>query len=97
MNRKPILEERYTNGTDIVNFVVYKSTTGNGNDEVLQHKLFGTTETAHITLHPDGTINFRIKRSKTHLENIVKSNLRGFQPEVSQDLKTFLTKIRGQI
>jgi hypothetical protein len=64
---RPKLEEQYKKGNDVINFVVYNSTTGAGDDEVLQHKVFGTTETAHITLHPDGSINFRIKRSKTAL------------------------------
>ena len=68
MNGRPIIEEKYTKDTDIINYVVYKSTTGQGNDEVLQHKLFDTTETAHITLHQDGTVNLRVKRSDSYLK-----------------------------
>ena len=47
------MEEKYINGNDVIYFIVYKRTTGTGIDEVLQHKLFGSTETAHITLHPE--------------------------------------------
>jgi hypothetical protein len=31
-------------------------------DRVLQQKLLGTTETAHITPHPDGTVRLRDER-----------------------------------
>ena len=54
MNGRPTIEEQYKKGNEVINYVVYKSKTGAGNDEVLQHKIMGTTETAHITLHPDG-------------------------------------------
>lgn len=81
MNGRPIREEQYKKGSDAINYVVYKSTTGPGNDEVLQHKALGTTETAHVTLHPDGTVNFRIKRTKVHLENAIKNNLAGYAPD----------------
>ncbi len=97
MSGRPINEEQYKNGTDIINYVVYKSTTGAGNDEVLQHKLFGTTETAHITLHPDGSVNFRVKRTKTYLENAIRNNLLGFAPNISQTVKRFISKVRGKI
>ena len=97
MYGRPIIEEQYKKGNDVINYVVYKSTTGVGNDEVLQHKMLGTTETAHITLHPDGTINFRIKRTKIYLENAIKNNLTGFKPELSQNVKQFLSKVRSKI
>jgi len=97
MNERPINEEQYEKGTDIINYVVYKSTTGTGNDEVLQHKLPGTTETAHITLHPDGSVNFRVKRTKTYLENAIRNNLVGFSPGPSQAVKLFISKVRGKI
>lgn len=103
MSGRPFNEEQYKKGTDIINYVVYKSATGTGtgtgtgNDEVLQHKLFGTTETAHITLHPDGSVNFRVKRTKTYLENAIRSNLAGFVPSISQDVKRFISKVRGKI
>jgi hypothetical protein len=97
MNGRPLTEEQYTKGTDVINYVVYKSTTGAGSDEVLQHKLFGTTETAHITLHPDGSVNFRVKRTKTNLEMAIKSNLVGFTPSPSQAVRQFISKVRGKI
>lgn len=97
MNGRPIIEEQYKKGSDVINYVVYKSTSGIGNDEVLQHKLFGTTETAHITLHPDGTVNVRVKRTKTYLENSIRSNLVGFIPNLSQNVKQFIAKVRGKI
>lgn len=97
MSGRPVNDEQYKKGTDIINYVVYKSTTGAGNDEVLQHKLFGTTETAHITLHPDGSVNFRVKRTKTFLENAIRSNLAGFAPSISQAVKRFISRVRGKI
>jgi hypothetical protein len=97
MNGRPLKEEKYTKGTDVINYVVYKSTTGAGNDEVLQHKLLGTTETAHITLHPDGSVNFRIKRSKTQLEMAIKNNLLGYNPTTSQEVNNFIMKVRSKI
>ena len=66
-------------------------------DEVLQHKLFGTTEIAHITLHPDGSVNVRIKRTKTYIEMAIISNLIGFTPKPSQAVKQFILKVRGKI
>lgn len=97
MSARPIVEEQYRNGTDVINYVVYKSTIGAGCDEVMQHKLMGTTETAHITLHPDGTVNFRIKRTKTHLEHAIKGSLTGYKPDLSQAAKQFITKVRDKI
>jgi len=97
MNGRPKIEEQYSKGNDVINFVVYNSTTGAGEDEVLQHKILGTTETAHITLHPDGTVNFRIKRSKAALEIAVRSNLSGYTPNISTRVKNFLVKVRANI
>jgi len=97
MNNRPSTEEQYKKGNDVINYVVYRSTTGQGNDEVLQHKILGTTETSHITLHPDGTINFRIKRNKTALEQAVRSDLSGYSPSPSQNVKNFLLKVRSKI
>lgn len=55
MSGRLLTEEKYTKGaTSVINHVVYKSTTGMGNDEVLQHKLFDTMETVHLTLHSSG-------------------------------------------
>jgi len=97
MNGRPKIEEQYKKGNDVINFVVYDSTTGSGEDEVLQHKIMGTTETAHITLHPDGTVNIRVKRNKTALEAAVKSNLNGYTPAISSRVQQFLIKIRAKI
>lgn len=97
MNGRPISEEQYAKVNEVINYVVYRSTTGHGNDEVLQHKLFGTTETAHVTLHPDGTINFRTKRTDSYLKLAIKSNLIGFEPELSQSVRRFLSKVHGKI
>ena len=97
MNGRPKIEEQYKKGNDVINFIVYDSTTGVGEDEVLQHKIMGTTETAHITLHPDGTVNFRVKRSKTTLKNAVIHKLLGYSPSPSSRLKKFLTKVRPEI
>jgi hypothetical protein len=97
MKNRPKIEEQYKKGNDIINYVVYNSTTGAGEDEVLQHKIMGTTETAHITLHPDNTINFRIKRSKNALETAVRNNLSGYSPELSVRVKQFISKVRPKI
>lgn len=97
MNGRPKIEEQYVQGNETINYVVYDSTTGTGEDEVLQHKLMGTAETAHITLHPDGTVHFRVKRSRVYLENAVRSNLHGFSPEISDRVRRFLLKIRSEI
>ena len=97
MNERPLSEEHYSHVNDVINYVVYKSTTGLGNDEVLQHKLFGTTETAHVTLHPDGTVNLRIKRTDTYLKMAIRTNLIGFEPELSQNVKRFLSKVHDKI
>ena len=97
MNGRPIIEEQYKNDVDVINYVVYKSTTGAGNDEVLQHKLMGTTETAHVTLHPDGTVNFRIKRTKIQLETAIRNGLLGYKPDLSHHVKQFIAKVRSKI
>ena len=97
MNGRPKIEEQYTKANDVINFVVYDSTTGPGEDEVLQHKLAGTTETAHITLHPDGTVNFRVKRGRAMLEAAVRSNLSGYTPAPSVRVKQFIAKVRSKI
>lgn len=97
MSDRPKIEETYEKGNDVINFVVYDSTTGVGEDEVLQHKFMGKTEMAHITHHPDGTVNFRIKRSKKVLEIAVKSNLNGYKPPISKRVQEFLAKVRLKI
>ena len=97
MNNRPSTEEQYKKGNDVINYVVYRSTTGHGNDEVLQHKLMGTTETSHITLHPDGTVNFRIKRSKNSLEQAVRNGLAGYTPSPSESVRKFISKVRPKI
>ncbi|OQX72680.1 MAG: hypothetical protein B6D61_13400 [Bacteroidetes bacterium 4484_249] len=63
----------------------------------LQHKLMGKAETSHITLHHDGTVNFRVKRNRVYLENAVRSNLAGYSPFPSRSVKIFISKIRGKI
>lgn len=97
MKKSLIHEEQYRQGADVVNFVAYRSTTGVGEDHVLQHKLLGTTETAHVTLHPDGTVNLRVKRTPTFLVAAIKSNLAGVTPALSPQLKSFLAKVRDRI
>lgn len=97
MNKRPIIEEQYRKGSDVVIFVVYQSTTGAGMDEVLQHKIMGASETAHITLHPDGNVNFRVKRSKIQLEAAVRSRLAGHTPLPSIRVRRFLDKVTHKI
>lgn len=64
---------------------------------MLQHKTMGTTETAHVTLHPDGAVNFRIKRTEVYLEDAIKSSLSGFKPDISQNVKQFIFNVRDKI
>ena len=97
MNARPSIEEQYKKGNDVINYVVYRSTTGNGNDEVLQHKVMGATEMSHVTLHPDGTVNFRIKRSKVVLEQAIRNGLSGYSPSPSDHVKKFISKVRPNI
>lgn len=97
MNGRPEIEEQYKKGDDVINYVVYPSKTGPGKDEVLQHKIMGITETAHITVHPDGTVNFREKRTKLLLANAVRTGMLGYAPALSDNVKKFLVKIRGKI
>jgi len=58
----------------------------------------GATETAHVTLHPDGTVNFRKgKLSKGPLRHAIKTNLVGWEPKPSLEVKEFLLKVRNKI
>lgn len=98
MAARPKVEEKYKHPSgDVINFVVYTRTEGDGEDEVLQHKLLGKTETAHITLHPDGSINFRKKRSKEPLKEAVLNKLADYKPSPSARLKKFLAKVRSKV
>ena len=97
MNGKPEVEEQYRRGDDVINYVVYQSKTGPGKDEVLQHKISGLTESAHITLHPDGVVNFRVTRIRLPLENAIRTGMQGYVPMLSDSVKKFLAKIRGKI
>jgi len=93
---EPRVQETYTKGNDVLNFVVYRSTTGDGDDLVLQHKTMGI-EMAHVTLHPDGAFNVREKRSAAALRAIVRADLAGFSPVPSAALREFLSRIRHRI
>lgn len=97
MQFRPTIEEKYTKGNEEINYVVYPSKSGLGDDEVLQHKLFGSTETAHITIHPDGTINFREKRTKSYLQMAVRSKLAGYYPALSQRVRNFLMRVENKL
>jgi hypothetical protein len=97
MSERPKIEERYEKGRDVVNFIVYRRTDGIGDDEVLQHKLLGVTETAHVTLHPDGTANLRVVRMKEPLVNAIQTNLAGYLPNPSLRVWQFIAKVRDKI
>jgi hypothetical protein len=97
MNERPKIEETYKRGQDVINFVVYRRSGETGEDEVLQHKLLGVTETAHVTLHPDGTVNLRVERMKEHLVNAINTDLAGYSPSPSLRVKQFIAKVRGKI
>ena len=97
MGERPKIEEIYKKAQDVVRFVVYRRTDGLGEDEVLQHKLFGITEMAHVTLHPDGTVNLHVERIKEFLVNAICTDLAGFRPSPSLRLKHFIAKVRPKI
>jgi hypothetical protein len=96
MTSKPSVSQTYRKGADTLNFVVYRSTTGAGEDEVLQHKILGVTESAHLTLHPDGTVNLRVSRNREPLVSAVRAGLAGWVPAPSERLKLFLVRIRAR-
>jgi hypothetical protein len=97
MSPRPKIEETYSKGKDVLNFVVYERTDRTGDDEVLQHKLLGTVETAHITLHPGGEVNLRVTRAKEHVVNAVWTDLDGYEPSPSPRLKKFLMSVRPKL
>ncbi|NGX43666.1 MAG: hypothetical protein K940chlam7_01965 [Chlamydiae bacterium] len=97
MEERPIVEELYRKDSDIINYVVYRNSGNTGKDEVLQHKIEGTSETAHVTLHPDGTVNFRIIRFKKYLEEAIKNNLAGYTPSISYNVRQFIKKVREKL
>jgi hypothetical protein len=96
MNERPKIEETYRQLQDIINFVVYRRTDGAGEDEVLQHKLHGLSETAHITLHPNGQVNLRIERTKEYLVKAVRNDLAGYLPSPSLRLRQFIAKVKAR-
>lgn len=88
--------ERYVQGSHLLNFVVYTSTTGSGEDEVLQHKYHGV-EMSHITRHPDGSVNFRIERDGSWMIQFMSNNLAGFTPPPSPRLSKFLLVVKDRL
>ncbi len=96
-DRKPIVHEQYEiDANSKLNFVVYKSTTGVGNDEVLQHKLHGT-EMAHVTLHPGDQVNLRKTRDATLLIKAIKDRMVGVEPAPSERLRQFIEAVKDKI
>lgn len=97
MGGRPKVEERYEKGNEVINFVIYQSTTGSGDDQVLQHKLV-TTETAHVTLHPDGKVNVRRQAlGDARLKQAIRGKLRGYHPVPSRNVLQFLERIKSEI
>ena len=97
MGGRPRVEEQYKKGNEVINFVIYRSTTGSGDDQVLQHKMM-TTETAHITLHPDGKVNItRRALGDARLKQAIHEKLRGYNPAPSQNVLQFLERIKSEI
>ncbi|MCB2262405.1 MAG: hypothetical protein LGR52_05625 [Candidatus Thiosymbion ectosymbiont of Robbea hypermnestra] len=97
MSERLIIDEQYKKGKDVIHYVVYKSETGAGNDEVLQHKIMGMTETAHVTLHPDGAVNLRIRLTGAHLRHAIETGLVDWKPAPSLRVNRFLSKVRSKI
>ena len=91
-----ISSERYAQGSHLLNFVVYTSTTGPGEDEVLQHKYHGV-EMSHITRHPDGSVNFRVERDGNWMTQFMSNNLAGFTPRPSPRLSGFLLVVKDRL
>jgi hypothetical protein len=59
--------------------------------------LLGVTETAHVTLHPDGTVNLTVEKNKEHLVNAIRTDLAGYRPGPSLRVKQFIAKVRPKI
>lgn len=98
MSPRPLRIRQFRKGTEIINYVVYARTTGAGYDQVLQHKVAnGTSETAHVTLHPDGKVNFDITRNKKYLEEAIANNLQGYIPSIPHEVREFLSLVREKI
>lgn len=97
MNQGPKIQESYRKGRDVINFVVYRRTDGSGEDEVLQHKLLGKVETAHVTLHPDGQVNLRVEQTREYLANAVRNDLVGYVPRPSLRVRQFIAKVKDKI
>ncbi len=101
MNKTLLHREKYTNGTNVIYYVIYKRSDekglDKGLDEVLQHKITATSETAHVTLHPDGEVNFRIIRFKKYLEEAIKNNLKGYSPNISRNVRNFITRVSDKL
>ncbi len=88
--------ENYTSGGGHeLNFAIYTRTIGKEKaktDYVLQHKIYGV-ETAHITLHPDGRVNFHSGKTEKYLQEAIDNRLFGYSPSPSKRLEEFLDKI----
>ena len=91
-----ISSERYAQGSHLLNFVVYTSTTGPGEDEVLQHKYHGV-EMSHVTRHPDGSVNFRVERDGNWMIQFMSNNLAGFTPRPLPRLSEFLLVVKDRL
>ena len=91
-----LLNESYVLGPHVLNFVIYTSTTGPGEDEVLQHKYHGV-EMSHATRHPDGTVSFRVERDGNWMVQFVGSNLAVFAPPPSPRLSGFLRIVKTSL
>ena len=98
MTGGPSIHEAYSKGSDVLNFVVYRSKSGLGEDEVLQHKTLGI-ELAHVTSHPDGSVNLRERApgAGKRLLGFVRNGLLGFSPRPSQRLEKFLRRVRPDL
>ena len=91
-----ISRENYLLGPHVLNFVIYTSTTAPGEDDVPQHKYHGA-EMSHITLHPDGSVNFRVERDRNWMVQFLTADLSGFSPVPSARLRNFIQTVKYRI
>ena len=101
MSEQLPLREVHRKGEDVVFQVGYRRSTGEGVDEVLQHKLRGVRETAHVTLHPDGNVNVTRTVGETgwQLGEAVLEGLPGYTPGPSRHVRALIarTSVRREV
>jgi len=101
----PLVNERYTKGTETIRYIVYKSQVALGVDQVLVHKLLNYGDSGHITWHPKdgdpaGTVNFherQVPKGGDYLKDAVQSMMAEYTPAPSDAVRRFILHVRPRI